>query len=65
MQKQTLSKTVNLIGFPMDLGADRRGVDMGPSALRIANLREKLERLGYKVVDSGEFLFKMLKDRKF
>ena len=43
-------KVVNLIGFPIDLGADRRGVDMGPSALRIAVLQTKLERLGYKVI---------------
>jgi arginase len=46
--------TVHLIGFPMDLGADRRGVDMGPSALRIADIDEKLIALGYKVVDEGD-----------
>src|SRR2546430_1943460 len=46
--------TVHLIGFPMDLGADRRGVDMGPSALRIADIDEKLMALGYKVVDEGD-----------
>ena len=46
--KKENSKTVNIIGFPMDLGADRRGVDMGPSALRIAGLKEKLEKLGCK-----------------
>jgi len=45
---------VRLIGVPLDLGAGRRGVDMGPSALRIAGLRERLERLGYKVTDSGD-----------
>ncbi len=45
---------VRLIGFPMDLGADRRGVDMGPSALRIAGVGEKLTALGYTVVDSGD-----------
>jgi len=37
----------------MDLGADRRGVDMGPSAVRVANLNERLEALGYEVTDSG------------
>lgn len=47
-------KIVNIIGFPMDLGADRRGVDMGPSAIRIAGLQEKLEALGYNVIDSGD-----------
>lgn len=48
------NKIVNIIGFPMDLGADRRGVDMGPSALRIAGIDEKLTALGYKVVDEGD-----------
>lgn len=38
----------------MDLGAGRRGVDMGPSALRIAGLRERLTRLGYRVADTGD-----------
>ena len=47
--KMLHSKIVNIIGFPMDLGADRRGVDMGPSALRIAGLKEKLENLGIKL----------------
>jgi len=46
--------TVRIIGFPMDLGAGRRGVDMGPSALRIAGVGEKLKALGYNVIDSGD-----------
>ncbi len=37
----------------MDLGAGRRGVDMGPSALRLAGLNEKLRELGYGVEDLG------------
>lgn len=49
-----MSKTVRLIGFPMDLGAGRRGVDMGPSALRIAEIAPKLEALGYTVYDEGD-----------
>jgi arginase len=40
----------------MDLGAGRRGVDMGPSALRVAGLNEKLARLGYEVEDWGNVL---------
>lgn len=40
---------ISLIGVPMDLGADRRGVDMGPSAIRYANLTEKLEAIGHEV----------------
>ena len=44
---------VDVIGVPMDLGADRRGVDMGPSAIRYARLKESLERLGIEVTDRG------------
>ncbi len=45
---------VDVIGVPMDLGADRRGVDMGPYAVRYARLRESLQALGIKtVVDHG------------
>jgi arginase len=44
---------IALIGAPLDLGADRRGVDMGPSALRVANLNRKLAALGYEVEDLG------------
>lgn len=38
----------------MDLGADRRGVDMGPSALRIAEIDNRIRRLGYQVYDEGD-----------
>jgi arginase len=44
---------VDVIGVPMDLGADRRGVDMGPSAIRYARLKECLEKLGIGVTDHG------------
>jgi arginase len=44
---------IAIIGAPMDLGAGRRGVDMGPSALRLAHLNEKLSSLGYDVEDLG------------
>ncbi len=53
------SNTIRLIGFPMDLGANRRGVDMGPSALRIADIDIHIEELGYKVVDGGDIEVKM------
>ena len=46
-------KTIHIIGVPLDLGAGRRGVDMGPSALRIAGLGERISALGYPVVDRG------------
>ena len=47
------SKTATIIGVLMDLGADRRGVDMGPSAVRVAGLNERLQYLGYAVADAG------------
>ncbi|MFN2383655.1 MAG: arginase [Gemmatimonadota bacterium] len=47
-------ETIHLIGVPLDLGSDRRGVDMGPSALRIAGLHERLTRLGYTCHEAGD-----------
>jgi len=47
-------KSVHIIGVPLDLGGGRRGVDMGPSAFRIAGLGEQLTSLGYSVVDKGD-----------
>jgi arginase len=44
---------IRLIGVPLDLGASRRGVDMGPSALRIARLAPTLRELGHDVEDAG------------
>jgi arginase len=44
---------IDIIGVPIDLGADRRGVDMGPSAIRYAHLHQKLEELGYTMDDKG------------
>ncbi len=64
MKAEKENKKVNLIGFPMDLGADRRGVDMGPSALRIANLKGKLEHLGYEVADSGDIFIQNVERQK-
>lgn len=46
-------KKVSLLGVPMDLGQARRGVDMGPSAMRYAGVIERLEKLGYDVRDYG------------
>ena len=48
------SRSIDLIGVPLDLGAGRRGVDMGPSAIRIAGLRARLADLGHLVADRGD-----------
>jgi len=44
---------IDIIGVPIDLGADRRGVDMGPSAIRYAHLHQKIQELGYTLEDKG------------
>ena len=46
--------SVTLIGVPLDLGAGRRGVDMGPSAFRVAEIDRKVKELGYDVQDAGD-----------
>jgi len=45
---------IHIIGVPLDLGGGRRGVDMGPSAFRIARLAERIRAIGYDVVDKGD-----------
>ncbi|MCL4455508.1 MAG: arginase [Deinococcus sp.] len=47
-------KQIGILGVPMDLGAGRRGVDMGPSAIRYGRLHQGLEALGHKVFDLGD-----------
>lgn len=49
-----MNKNVSIIGVPMDLGQNRRGVDMGPSAIRYAGVIERLERLKYDIDDLGD-----------
>ncbi|MCW2928191.1 MAG: rocF [Thermoleophilia bacterium] len=49
-------KRVGIIGFPMDLGGNRRGVDMGPSALRLTTMTSRLVELGVDVVELGNVL---------
>jgi arginase len=49
-----IPRRVHIIGVPLDLGQGRRGVDMGPSALRIAGLDERIAALGHTVVDRGD-----------
>jgi arginase len=47
-------KPVHIIGVPLDLGGNRRGVDMGPSAFRIAGLGDRIAALGYSIADKGD-----------
>lgn len=49
-----MKKNISIIGVPMDLGQTRRGVDMGPSAIRYAGIINKLERLQFQVHDLGD-----------
>ncbi|MFT4413463.1 arginase [Fredinandcohnia humi] len=49
-----MKKNISIIGVPMDLGQMRRGVDMGPSAIRYAGVVERLERLHYDIDDLGD-----------
>lgn len=44
---------IRIVGVPIDLGQNRRGVDMGVSAIRYAGLQDHLQRLGWKVIDGG------------
>src|ERR1700757_463684 len=46
-------KQIRVIGVPLDLGQSRRGVDMGPSAVRVAGLEARLEAVGHNVEDGG------------
>src|SRR5829696_4942782 len=51
-----MARPVHIIGVSLDLGGNRRGVDMGPSAFRIAGLGERLAGLGIPVVDAGDLV---------
>jgi arginase len=47
------TRRIRVLGVPLDMGASRRGVDMGPSAVRVAGLEARLESLGHRVTDGG------------
>ena len=53
-----MPQKIRIIGVPMDLGASRRGVDMGPSALRVAGLQARIKQLGVQVEDIGNISVK-------
>src|SRR5262249_39723296 len=54
---------IRIIGVPMDLGQNRRGVDMGPSALRVADLQGRLRNLGHTVEDAGNIAVKQAEEQ--
>jgi arginase len=58
-------RPVHIIGVSLDLGGNRRGVDMGPSAFRIAGLGERLAALGMTVVDQGDLVAPIPETKSF
>jgi len=60
-----MPEKIRIIGVPMDLGQSRRGVDMGPSALRVAGLQSRLKQLGYQVEDIGNVSVKQAEEQHY
>jgi arginase len=57
------ARTIRILGVPLDMGASRRGVDMGPSAMRVAGLEARLESLGHQVTDGGNIRVEVAETR--
>jgi arginase len=60
-----MPQKIRIIGVPMDLGASRRGVDMGPSALRVAGLQARIKQLGHQVEDIGNLKVKQAEEQHY
>lgn len=60
-----MPEKIRIIGVPMDLGASRRGVDMGPSAVRVAGLHARLKHLGRQVEDIGNISVKQPEEQHY
>jgi arginase len=60
-----MAQKIRIIGVPMDLGQSRRGVDMGPSALRVAGLQSRLKSLGHTVEDIGNVSVKQPEEQHY
>jgi arginase len=60
-----MAQRVRIIGIPMDLGQSRRGVDMGPSALRVAGLQQRIKQLGHTVEDIGNLIVKQPEEQHY
>jgi arginase len=59
-----IPKKIRVIGVPLDLGQSRRGVDMGPSAVRVAGLEARLEQIGHQVEDAGNIAVAIPEQKK-
>ena len=59
------TRRIRVIGVPLDMGASRRGVDMGPSAMRVAGLEARLEALGHQVTDCGNIRVEIAETQAF
>jgi len=59
-----IPRKIRVIGVPLDLGQSRRGVDMGPSAVRVAGLEARLEELGHVVEDAGNIAVAIPEQKK-
>ncbi len=57
-------RQIRVIGVPLDLGQSRRGVDMGPSAVRVAGLEARLEAIGHIVEDAGNVAVALPEQKK-
>jgi len=60
-----MAQKIRIIGVPMDLGASRRGVDMGPSAVRVAGLQARIKQLGHQVEDFGNIPVKQPEEMSY
>ena len=58
-------RNIRILGVPLDMGASRRGVDMGPSAMRVAGLEARLESLGHHVLDGGNIKVDIAETQNF
>ena len=60
-----MPQKTRIIGVPMDLGQSRRGVDMGPSALRVAGLQSRIKQLNYSVEDIGNIPVRQAEEQPY
>src|SRR6266446_7407187 len=64
VSENNVAKKIRILGVPLDLGQSRRGVDMGPSAVRVAGLEARLEALGHVVEDGGNVAVAIAEQKK-